>query len=244
MANHRKHQLQELQKGTSDAVDCLYRDEGKEETMLEELMQLLPELFRKLDDESETDGNFSNVKVVCVGGGAGTIMKRVLKDPLLNMKCIAINTDKAALEISDADIKLSIGGRNGTGTNGEPEIGRLAAELNRKEIAKALAGCDTIILIACLGGGTGTGAAPLVAEIAQNMGISTIGMAILPFGFEGGKRKKQAAAGLEQLRKYTDTVIEFSNEEYKKRASNFSDTFELIEGAIAQEIKNIVERVK
>jgi len=143
------------------------------------------------------------IKVVGVGGGGVNAVNRMIEAGLRNVEFIAANTDAQALLMSDADLKLDIG-RNltrGLGAGSDPEIGRQAAEEHRAEIEEALAGSDMVFITAGKGGGTGTGGAPVVAEIAKSLGAVTIGVVTRPFTFEGRTRAMQAEKGIQALRK-------------------------------------------
>ncbi|HJP15862.1 MAG TPA: cell division protein FtsZ [Acidimicrobiales bacterium] len=154
------------------------------------------------------------IKVVGVGGGGVNAVNRMIEAGLRGVEFIAVNTDAQALLMSDADVKLDIGREltRGLGAGSNPEIGRQAAEDHRAEIEEMLDGSDMVFITAGEGGGTGTGAAPVVAEIAKSIGALTIGVVTRPFGFEGRRRAVQAENGITQLKEKVDTQIVIPND--------------------------------
>jgi cell division protein FtsZ len=154
------------------------------------------------------------IKVVGVGGGGVNAVNRMIEAGLRGVEFIAVNTDAQALLMSDADVKLDIGREltRGLGAGSNPEIGRQAAEDHRAEIEEILEGSDMVFITAGEGGGTGTGAAPVVAEIAKSIGALTIGVVTRPFGFEGRRRAVQAENGITQLKEKVDTQIVIPND--------------------------------
>lgn len=154
------------------------------------------------------------IKVVGVGGGGVNAVNRMIELGLRGVEFIAVNTDAQALLLSDADVKLDIGREltRGLGAGADPEIGRRAAEDHAEEIEEALAGSDMVFVTAGEGGGTGTGAAPVVAQIAKSIGALTIGVVTRPFSFEGKRRAAQADAGVNALREAVDTLIVVPND--------------------------------
>ncbi len=154
------------------------------------------------------------IKVIGVGGGGVNAVNRMITSGLRNIEFIAANTDAQALLMSEADLKLDIGRQltRGLGAGSDPEIGRQAAEDHRAEIEEALKDTDMVFITAGEGGGTGTGAAPVVADIARSMGILTIGVVTRPFSFEGKRRATQAEKGIEALRGKVDTLIVIPND--------------------------------
>jgi cell division protein FtsZ len=154
------------------------------------------------------------IKVVGVGGGGGNAVNRMIDAGLKGCEFIAVNTDAQALLMSDADVKLDIGRQltRGLGAGSDPEIGRQAAEDHRDEIEEVLKGADMVFITAGEGGGTGTGGAPIVAEIARGLGALTISIVTRPFAFEGRRRAVQAESGVQRLREKVDTLIIIPND--------------------------------
>ena len=154
------------------------------------------------------------IKVVGVGGGGGNAVNRMIDAGLKGCEFIAVNTDAQALLMSDADVKLDIGRQltRGLGAGSDPEIGRQAAEDHRDEIEEVLKGADMVFITAGEGGGTGTGGAPIVAEIARGLGALTIAIVTRPFAFEGRRRAVQAESGVQRLREKVDTLIIIPND--------------------------------
>jgi cell division protein FtsZ len=156
----------------------------------------------------------ARMKVIGVGGGGGNAVNRMISEQLSGVEFISVNTDAQALKLSHSQLKLQIGKKltRGLGAGARPEIGRQAIEESREDIAKILEGADLVFITAGMGGGTGTGAAPVIAEIAREMGCLTIGIVTKPFQFEGKKRMQQAEMGLSELKRSADTVIVVPNE--------------------------------
>jgi cell division protein FtsZ len=154
------------------------------------------------------------IKVVGIGGGGVNAVNRMIDAGLKGVEFIAINTDAQALLMSDADVKLDIGRQltRGLGAGSDPEVGRLAAEEHRDEIEEVLKGADMVFITAGKGGGTGTGGAPVVAEVAKSVGALTIGVVTRPFAFEGRKRAVQADLGIQRLKEKVDTLIVIPND--------------------------------
>ena len=154
------------------------------------------------------------IKVVGIGGGGVNAVNRMIEVGLKGVEFIAINTDAQALLMSDADVKLDIGREltRGLGAGADPDIGRRAAEDHREEIEEVLKGADMVFVTAGEGGGTGTGGAPIVAEIARGLGALTIGVVTRPFTFEGRRRQQQAETGIDELREEVDTLIVIPND--------------------------------
>ncbi len=156
----------------------------------------------------------ARMKVIGVGGGGGNAVNRMIDEDLEGVEFISVNTDAQALKLSKSGIKLQIGQKltRGLGAGARPEIGRQALEENRDEVQKALDGADLVFITCGMGGGTGTGAAPLIGEMAREMGALTIAIITKPFLFEGKKRMRQAEQGLEELKNAVDTMIVVPNE--------------------------------
>jgi cell division protein FtsZ len=154
------------------------------------------------------------IKVVGIGGGGVNAVNRMIEEGLKGVEFIAINTDAQALLMSDADVKLDVGREltRGLGAGANPDVGHRAAEDHREEIEEVLKGADMVFVTAGEGGGTGTGGAPVVAQVARSLGALTIGVVTRPFGFEGKRRAAQADAGIERLRSEVDTLIVIPND--------------------------------
>lgn len=161
-----------------------------------------------------TSNNLADIKVVGVGGGGVNAVNRMIEEGLKGVQFVAINTDSQALIFSDADTKLDIGreATRGLGAGANPEVGKTSAEDHKTEIEDALEGSDMVFVTAGEGGGTGTGAAPVVASIAKKMGALTVGVVTRPFKFEGARRTRQAMSGIEELREVCDTLIVIPND--------------------------------
>lgn len=163
-------------------------------------------------------GPVANIKVIGIGGGGNNAVNRMINSNLKSAQFVAINTDKQALLMSKAEVRLQIGEKltRGLGAGAEPEIGQKAAEETKGIIAEMLKDSDLVFITAGMGGGTGTGAAPVVAQLAKEMGILTIAVVTKPFNFEGKKRMENAEKGLENLRKYVDTLVIIPNDKLLK----------------------------
>lgn len=156
----------------------------------------------------------ATIKVIGVGGGGSNAVNRMIEAGLQGVEFIAVNTDAQALHLSKAETKLQLGGKltRGLGAGANPEIGKKAAEESREHIEEALQGADMVFITAGMGGGTGTGAAPVIAEIAKENGALTVGVVTKPFTFEGRKRMKQATSGISALKEKVDTLIVIPND--------------------------------
>lgn len=162
-------------------------------------------------------GKTVNIKVIGVGGGGGNAVNRMIESGMLSVEFININTDEQVLFRSKSPHKIQIGEKltKGRGAGGEPEKGERAAEESREEIEACLKGTQMVFITAGMGGGTGTGAAPVIAEIARELGILTVGIVTKPFAFEGKRRMLQAEQGIELLRKQVDSLVVIPNERLK-----------------------------
>jgi len=156
----------------------------------------------------------AKMKVVGVGGGGGNAVNRMIDERLLGVEFISINTDAQALRMSKSDIKIQVGRKltRGLGAGARPEIGRQAIEENKDEVAQAVQGADMVFVTCGMGGGTGTGAAPVAAQLAREAGALTVGIVTKPFLFEGRRRMRQAETGIAEMRKNVDTMIVVPNE--------------------------------
>ena len=162
----------------------------------------------------ETPSQSARMRVVGVGGGGGNAVNRMIEENLGGVEFVSVNTDAQALLNSKSDVKIQIGKKltRGLGAGARPEIGRQAIEENRDEVLRVLGGADLVFVTCGMGGGTGTGAAPIVCELAREVGALTIGIVTKPFLFEGRKRMRQAEEGIAEMAKYVDTMIVVPNE--------------------------------
>ena len=162
----------------------------------------------------QTGNYLAVIKVVGVGGGGTNAVNRMVDAGLTGVEFIAVNTDAQALMMSDADMKLHIGSAatRGLGAGADPAVGQAAAQESRDELKESLKGADMVFVTAGEGGGTGTGAAPIVAELARELGALTVGVVTKPFAFEGRKRSQQSELGIENLRDRVDTLIVIEND--------------------------------
>ncbi len=167
-----------------------------------------------MENNSNNSTSVVKIKVLGVGGGGNNAVNRMIEANVSSAEFVAINTDKQALLISKADKRLQIGERltGGRGAGAIPEIGRKAAEESKSSITEILKGTDLVFITAGMGGGTGTGAAPVIAQIAKELGILTVGIVTKPFQFENPKRMENAEKGIAELRKYVDTIVIIPNE--------------------------------
>ena len=192
--------------------------------------------------------NVVNIKVIGVGGGGGNAVNRMVESGVQGVEFISVNTDMQALNFSQASTKIQIGEKltKGQGAGANPEIGRKAAEESKEQIAAALAGTNMVFITAGMGGGTGTGAAPVVAQIARELGILTVGVVTRPFAFEGKKRLEQALSGIEELNKNVDSLVIIPNERLKyvsEQKITFKNAFEIADGVLRQAVANISELI-
>jgi cell division protein FtsZ len=188
------------------------------------------------------------IKVVGVGGGGVNAVNRMIDAGLKGVEFIAINTDAQALLMSDADVKLDIGRdlTRGLGAGSDPEIGRQAAEAHRDELEEALKGSDMVFITAGKGGGTGTGAAPVVAEVAKSLGALTIGVVTRPFSFEGRRRSVQAEAGIQKLKEKVDTIIVIPNDRLLSVSNDKTsvlNAFKMADEVLLQGVQGITDLI-
>jgi cell division protein FtsZ len=198
----------------------------------------------------ESGGSYlAVIKVVGVGGGGTNAVSRMVDAGLRGVEFIAANTDAQALAMCDADIKLNIGheSTHGLGAGANPEVGFAAAAESRDEIKEALNGADMVFVTAGEGGGTGTGAAPVIAEIAKNeIGALTVGVVTRPFEFEGSQRGRQAIEGIERLREVVDTLIVIPNEKLLavvERRTSMLDAFREADNVLRQGVQGITDLI-
>ncbi len=195
-----------------------------------------------------TNETIVNIKVIGVGGGGNNAVNRMIQGGLRGVEFITINTDKQALVHSSAPRKLQIGEKltKGFGAGSNPDVGKKAAEETRSELAKVLENTDMVFITAGMGGGTGTGAAPVVAEVAKERDILTIGVVTRPFDFEGAKRREQAERGIEEMRSKVDALIVIPNERLKlvsEQKITFKNAFEIADNVLRQAISSISELI-
>ena len=188
------------------------------------------------------------LKVIGVGGGGTNAVNRMVEAGLTGVEFIAVNTDAQALLMSDADVKIHIGSKvtRGLGAGADPEVGRAAAQETRDELKDALKGADMIFVTAGEGGGTGTGAAPTVAEIGQEIGALTVGVVTRPFAFEGRVRSERAEAGVNEIREYVDTLIVIENDrllQVVERKTSVVEAFRLADDVLRQGIQGITDLI-
>ena len=190
----------------------------------------------------------TNIKVIGVGGGGGNAVNRMVVSGLKGVEFISMNTDAQALAISKATQKVQLGSKltKGRGAGADPEIGQRAAEDSRDEIAAALKGCQMVFITAGMGGGTGTGAAPIVAEVAKEQGILTVGIVTKPFGFEGPRKMKTAQQGISNLLKNVDSLIVIPNDRLKyvsEEKITLVNAFEIADNVLKQGVESISELI-
>ena len=190
-----------------------------------------------------------SIKVIGVGGGGNNVVNRMVRTGTKGVDFIAVNTDKQALEASSATVKIQIGEKltNGQGAGADPEVGRKSAEENRKQISEVLEGTDMVFITAGMGGGTGTGAAPIVADIAKEQGILTVGVVTKPFRFEGPRRMRQAEAGITDLRAKVDSLVIIPNERLKLASDQkitMINAFEIADDVLQQAVQSISDLIK
>src|SRR2546421_3583639 len=188
------------------------------------------------------------IKVVGIGGGGVNAVNRMIEVGLKGVEFIAINTDAQALLMSDADIKLDIGREltRGLGAGSDPEVGRQASEDHRPEIEEVLKGADMVFITAGKGGGRGTGGAPLVAEVAKDMGALTIAVVTRPFGFEGSRRSVQAESGIQKLKEKVDTIIIIPNErllQVSDERTSMLNAFKMADEILLQGVQGITDLI-
>ena len=193
--------------------------------------------------------NVVKIKVIGVGGGGNNVVNRMVRSGTKGVEFVAVNTDKQALNVSAATYKIQIGEKltHGQGAGSDPEVGRKSAEESRNQIAKALEDTDMVFITAGMGGGTGTGGAPIVAEIAREAGILTVGVVTKPFGFEGRRRMTQAEAGIEELKTKVDSLVIIPNERLKHATDQkitFANAFEIADDVLRQAVQSISDLIR
>src|SRR5438034_462481 len=195
---------------------------------------------------SQTSNYLAVIKVVGVGGGGTNAVNRMVDAGLSGVEFIAVNTDAQALMMTDADVKIQIGAQatRGLGAGADPEIGLAAAQESRDELKEALKGADMVFITAGEGGGTGTGGAPIVAELGQEIGALTVGVVTRPFGFEGRKRAEQAEHGIDELRDRVDTLIVIENDrllQVVEKRTSIVEAFQMADDILRQGVQGITD---
>lgn len=190
----------------------------------------------------------AKIKVIGLGGGGGNAVNRMVESGVKGVEFIVANTDLQVLNNSKADVKIQIGPSltNGLGAGGRPDVGREAALESKKEIEEALTGADMIFVTCGMGGGTGTGAAAVVAEIAQSLGALTVAIVTKPFGFEGKKRMENAHHGLEELKKHVDTLIVIPNDRLREiidKTTPMLDAFKEVDNVLRRGVQSISDLI-
>ena len=198
--------------------------------------------------DEEMDENVTTIKVIGVGGGGGNAVNRMVSDGLQGVEFIAMNTDQQALAKNHAATKVQLGSKltKGRGAGADPEIGQRAAEESKDEIANALKGSQMVFITAGMGGGTGTGAAPIIAQVAHDAGILTVAVVTKPFRFEGANRMKQAEAGIANLTDKVDSMIIIPNDRLKfvtDQKITFANAFGIADDVLKQAVSSISELV-
>jgi cell division protein FtsZ len=200
-----------------------------------------------MDKRSELD-NFASIKVIGVGGSGNNAVTRMINSKLRGIDFVAVNTDAQALAHNEAPIKIQIGKETtrGLGAGADPEIGRKAIEENKEEVYEALKGTDMVFITCGMGGGTGTGASPFVADISKELGALTVGVVTKPFAFEGQRRKKIAENGIAELKDRVDTLITIPNDRLlqviDKKTSLF-DAFGIVDDVLRQGVQGISDLI-
>lgn len=190
----------------------------------------------------------ARIKVIGVGGGGGNALNRMIKTNIKGIEFIAVNTDAQALYHSESPNKINVGKATtrGLGAGSSPEVGRQAAEESSEEIKQALDGADMVFITCGLGGGTGTGGAPVIAEIARDLGILTVGVVTKPFSFEGHRRKTQAEEGLENLKNKVDTLITIPNDKILSlidKKTPLTEAFTVVDDVLRQGVQGISDLI-
>lgn len=198
--------------------------------------------------EKNETGNLACIKVIGVGGGGGNAVNRMIAANVEGVEFIVANTDAQALELSKAPTKIQLGGKltRGLGAGGNPEVGCKSAEESKEELTQALKGADLVFVTAGMGGGTGTGAAPIVAEVAKSIGALTIAIVTKPFTFEGKRRLKQALAGIERLSGQVDSIVTIPNDRLLQIAdknTTLESAFSFADDILRQGVQGISDTI-
>jgi cell division protein FtsZ len=200
-----------------------------------------------IDFELETK-QFANIKVIGVGGGGNNAVNRMIIGGLKGVEFIAVNTDAQALQLTQTLNKVQIGAKltKGLGAGGNPEIGQKAAEESKEELNQILKGADMVFVTAGMGGGTGTGAAPVIAEVAKELGVLTVGVVTKPFTFEGRKRMNQAEIGIQNLKEKVDTLITIPNDRLLQvidKHTSIVEAFRIADDVLRQGVQGISDLI-
>ena len=190
----------------------------------------------------------AKIKVIGVGGGGNNAVNRMIESGVKGVEFIVANTDLQVLNTSKASIKIQLGAAltDGLGAGANPEVGKEAALESKKEIEEVLKGADMVFVTCGMGGGTGTGAAPVIAEIAQNLGALTVGIVTKPFSFEGRKRMEHAMSGLEELKKHVDTLIVIPNDRLREiidKSTPMLDAFREVDNVLRRGVQSISDLI-
>ena len=202
-----------------------------------------------MDFKADGPENVVNIKVIGIGGAGNNVVNRMVKAGTQGVEFIAVNTDKQALAVSNADQKVQIGEKTtrGQGAGSDPEVGKRSAEESRNNISKVIENADMAFITAGMGGGTGTGAAPIVAEIARDAGLLTVGVVTKPFKFEGKRRMDQANAGIKDLLGRVDSLLIIPNDRLKfatDQKVTLANAFEIADDVLLQAVTSISDLIK
>jgi len=202
-----------------------------------------------LEFDFESEKKLPVIKVIGVGGGGNNAVNRMIDAGLVNVDFVAANTDSQTLHLSRADIKLQLGMKltRGRGAGANPEIGKNAAEESREDIERTLNGAELVFITAGMGGGTGTGAAPIVAQMAKEAGALTVGVVTKPFSFEGNKRHKQAEEGIANLKEQVDALIVIPNDRLLSvvdKNTSMTDAFKIADDILRQGVQGISDIIQ
>src|SRR3954466_1107831 len=203
--------------------------------------------FSMLEFETSID-SLAIIKVIGVGGGGNNTVNRMIEHGVHGIEFIAVNTDAQALNLSKAEIKMQIGGKltRGLGAGANPEVGKKAAEESKEQIEESLRGADMVFVTCGMGGGTGTGAAPVIAQIARDLGTLTVGVVTRPFTFEGRKRATQAAGGISAMKESVDTLIVIPNDrllEIVDKSTPMLEAFREADNVLRQGVQGISDLI-
>jgi len=203
---------------------------------------------RMLEFDMSMDDQLAVIKVIGVGGGGNNAVNRMIEHGVQGVDFIAVNTDAQALNLSKAEYKLQIGGKltRGLGAGANPEVGKKAAEESREQLEEVLRGADMVFVTAGMGGGTGTGAAPVIAQIARELGALTVGVVTRPFKFEGRKRQTQAVGGITAMKQAVDTLIVIPNDkllEIVDKSTPMLEAFREADNVLRQGVQGISDLI-